>query len=206
MLSIENVSVRYGAKTAVENVSFRLRAGGWLMLCGPNGAGKSTLVRAIAQGVPYAGRVLLEGQDARAIRPAAFARAVGVLPQHNSVGFAFTVEEIVRMGRYAHRKGLFSASREGDEEAVNQALADTGLEEFRTQNVMTLSGGELQRVFLAQVLAQQPRILVLDEPANHLDLKYQQQVFGLVGEWLARPGHAALTVVHDLTLARRYGT
>ena len=168
--------------------------------------GQVHLVRAISGGVPYTGRILLQGQDVKAIKPVAFARAVGVLPQHNSVGYAFTVEEIVRMGRYAHRRGLLAGTDAGDEAAVRQAMEATGLTALRRQNVLILSGGELQRVFLAQVFAQQPRILVLDEPANHLDLKYQQQLFALIGDWLREEGHAVISVVHDLALARRYST
>lgn len=205
MLRVENVTVRYGAREALRGASLHLQAGQWLMLCGPNGAGKSTLVGAIGGGVPYTGRILLKGRDVRGMKPHRFARMVGVLPQHNSVGYAFTVEEIVRMGRYAHRRGLFSGGQ-GDEASVERAMAVTGLESLRHQNVLTLSGGELQRVFLAQVFAQEPEILVLDEPANHLDLKYQQQLFALIGDWLKQSGHAVITVVHDLSLARRYGT
>ena len=206
MLRAEEISVRYGARTVLDGVSFSLAAGQWLMLCGPNGAGKSTLVKAISGAAPYTGRVLLLGKDIRTVKPAAFARQVGVLPQHNSVGYAFTVEEIVRMGRYAHRRGLFSAADAQDEKAVEQAMEATGLKSLRRQSVLTLSGGELQRVFLAQVFAQQPQILVLDEPANHLDMKYQQQLFALIGDWLREDGHAVISVVHDLALARRYGT
>ena len=206
MLKLENITVRYGEKTAVDGVSLHLREGQWLMLCGPNGAGKSTLLGAAAQSLPYIGRVLLRGQDARRIAPAAFARAVGVLQQNNTVQYAFTVEEIIRLGRYAHRRRLFSGGSAEDEQAVEQALSDAGLTALRRQNVLTLSGGELQRVFLAQVLAQRPQVLLLDEPANHLDLRYQQQLFALIGDWLRQPGHAVLSVVHDLSLARCYGT
>lgn len=205
MLKLENVSVTLGKKKIVEDVSLQLEAGQWLMLCGPNGAGKSTLIRAMSRSVPYAGRILLRGEEIRRIRADRFARTVGVLPQHNGVDFAFTVEEIVRMGRYAHRPGLFRADS-GGEASVGEALEITGLTDLRHASALTLSGGELQRVFLAQVFAQRPDILLLDEPANHLDLKYQQQIFGLIADWLSQGGRAVITVVHDLSLARRYGT
>ena len=205
MLKLENVSVTLGKKKIVEDVSLQLEAGQWLMLCGPTGAGKSTLIRAMSRAVPYAGRILLRGEEIRRIRADRFARAVGVLPQHNGVDFAFTVEEIVRMGRYAHRPGLFRADS-GGEASVGEALEITGLTDLRRASALTLSGGELQRVFLAQVFAQRPDILLLDEPANHLDLKYQQQIFGLIADWLSQGGRAVITVVHDLSLARRYGT
>ena len=89
---------------------------------------------------------------------------------------------------------------------MEQALALTGLMELRRASMLTLSGGETQRVFLAQVFAQNPQALILDEPANHLDLKYQQHIFSLIQDWLKQPGRAVLSVVHDLSLARRFGT
>lgn len=206
MLNAEHITVRFGAFTAVEDVSFQLRAGDWLMLAGPNGAGKSTLVNALAQSVPYEGRFLLEDKDVCTLRPAALAREIGVLDQRNHMEYAYTVEEIVGLGRYAHEKGFLS-HRDGEgQEAVERALALTGLSSLRRANALTLSGGELQRVFLAQVFAQAPRILVLDEPANHLDLKYQQHIFDLISAWRRREKRAVISVVHDLSLARRYGT
>ena len=206
MLSAENVTVRYGDHTVVEGLSFTLREGQWLMLAGPNGAGKSSLIAAIAQAVPYTGTVLLEGRIVRAFKPAMLARKIGVLSQTHHVGYAYTVEEIVNLGRYAHSRGFFSARDDHGEERVEEALRLTGMEKLRGQNVLTLSGGELQRAFLAQVFAQNPEILILDEPANHLDLIYQKHIFSLIQDWLRQPGRAVMSVVHDLSLARRYGT
>ena len=206
MLTAERVTVRYGGRAVVDGVSFSLEAGQWLMLAGPNGAGKSTLIRAIAQGVPYTGRITLMGQDVRALRPAQLARQVGVLAQQHAVSYAYTVEEIVRLGRYAHAQGFLAGrDREGDAR-VEEALSMTGMAALRGKSVLTLSGGELQRAFLAQVFAQNPRVLLLDEPANHLDLGYQRHIFSLIGQWLQQPGRAVLSVVHDLSLALRYGT
>ena len=94
----------------------------------------------------------------------------------------------------------------GGKDQVERALSLTGLTNLRHASVLTLSGGELQRTFLAQVFAQNPQILILDEPANHLDLKYQQHIFSLISDWLKTPGRAVISVVHDLSLARKYGT
>ncbi len=206
MLKAKNVTVCYGAHPAVNHLSFSLKEGQWLMLVGPNGAGKSTLIDAISQGVPYTGRIELEGEDIRAYRPAKLARRIGVLSQRHSVGYAFSVEEIVGLGRYAYASDFLSGRDAEGKACVSQALRATGLEELRHANVLTLSGGELQRAFLAQVFAQDPQILLLDEPANHLDLVYQKHIFSLIQDWLAKPGRAVLSVVHDLSLARRYGT
>ena len=206
MLTGKNITVRFGAFTAVDDLSFQLREGQWLMLAGPNGAGKSTLIEAIAQGVPYSGCIQWEGQDLRTFKPDQLARRVGVLSQKNAVGYAYTVEEVVGLGRYAYKAGFFSGRDGEGQRRVEQALQLTGLTELRRASMLTLSGGETQRVFLAQVFAQDPRVLILDEPANHLDLKFQQHIFSLLQQWLKEPGRAVLSVVHDLSLARRYGT
>ena len=206
MLQGSHITVRYGDRTAVDDLSFHLREGQWMMLAGPNGAGKSTLIEAIAQGVPYTGTIEWQGRDIRMLKPAQLARCIGVLAQKNAVGYAYTVEEVVGLGRYAHKTGFLSGEREEGKAQVEKALEMTGLTALRHASMLTLSGGETQRVFLAQVFAQNPRVLILDEPANHLDLKYQQYVFTLIQSWLKEPGRAVLSVVHDLSLARRYGT
>ena len=206
MLTVNNLSVRYGDLTVVDDLSFSVSRGEWMMILGPNGAGKSTALSAIMQGTPYSGDVTFEGESLRRMRPQARARRIGALMQHNYMGYAYSVEEVVRLGRYAHSGRLLRGSTAADDQAVEQALRMTGMLNQRGQSVLTLSGGELQRTFLAQVFAQNPRVLLLDEPANHLDLGYQKHIFSLIGRWLSQPGRAVLSVVHDLSLARRYGT
>ena len=206
LLETQNLSVRYGEKTIVDGVTFSLNEGDWLMIVGPNGAGKSTIVNAVSQGVPYSGEVRVLDQDVRRYRAHELAKLVGVLAQTHAMGYGFTVGSVVRLGRYAYAPGLFSTGHAGDDDAVAQALALTGLTEIVDQNVLTLSGGELQRTFLAQLFAQNPRVLLLDEPTNHLDLVYQKQVFELIRVWLKTPGRAVVSVVHDLSLARAYGS
>lgn len=206
MLKADNITVRYGEHTVVDHLSFHLCEGQWLMLVGPNGAGKSTLIETISQGVPYTGNILLEDQDIRRFKPAQLARKIGVLAQKNAVGYAYTVDEVVGLGRYAYTQSFLSAQDDGGAAQVERALSLTGLTALRHASVLTLSGGELQRTFLAQVFAQNPQIMILDEPANHLDLKYQQHIFSLISQWLKTPGRAVMSVVHDLSLARKYGT
>lgn len=206
MLTAEGIRVRFGEAEVLKGVSFTLQAGQWLMVAGPNGAGKTTLVRAVAQGLPYAGRVLLAGEDLARMKPRLRARKLGVLMQRNHVEFDFSAEEVVRLGRYAYGGGLLGPPDAEGERHVEEALRLTGLGPLRHQPVTRLSGGELQRVFLAQLLAQDPAVLVLDEPANHLDLPYQKQMFDLIARWVKQPGRAVLSVVHDLSLARAYGS
>ena len=206
MLKAEHLTVRYGEKTVLRDVSLEVRAGEWLVIVGPNGAGKSTLAGALGKTVPYEGTVRLAGKNIREISGQEYARKVGVLSQNHSAVYGFTVEEVVGLGRYARHTGFL---RKGDPEGpgkIDEALALTGLADMRKRNMLTLSGGECQRVFLAQVFCQDPEILILDEPANHLDLPFQQELFTLIGEWLKTPGRAVVTVMHDLSLARKYGT
>ena len=206
MLKVENLSVCYGAKQILRDVSFEVGNGHWLMIVGPNGAGKTTIINAVSQGVPYTGAVTFEGKDVKSMKSRALARCIGVLSQKHYVGYSFTTEEVIRLGRYSHRPGLFEGGRDESERLVAQAIEMTGMEPFLKQSVLTLSGGELQRAFLAQLFAQAPKMLLLDEPTNHLDLIYQKQVFSLVRSWLDRTGGAVVSVVHDLSLARAYGT
>ena len=206
MLNVENMTVRYGENTIVKAISFDVLEGQWLMLVGPNGAGKSTIVNAIAQGVPYSGNVTFGGKDVRRMKPSEFAKNCGILTQTHNVNYSFTVEEIIRLGRYSYSGGLFAKSSSNDDKAVEEAARLTGMLSLMQQSVLTLSGGELQRTFLAQLFAQNPRLLILDEPSNHLDLVYQRQIFELTREWLAHSGRAVISVDHDLSLAKKYGT
>ena len=122
------------------------------------------------------------------------------------MGYSFSVQEVVRLGRYAHARNFLTTHSDQDEQSVVDALACTGLTELANQSVLTLSGGELQRTFLAQVFAQDPRLLILDEPTNHLDLVFQKRIFFLIDQWLKGSGRAVLAVVHDLSLARAFAT
>lgn len=206
MLTVENLSVRYGGLTIVDDVSLAVEENQWLMVAGPNGAGKSTLLGAVSRGIARTGTVRFMGEDIAGMKPPELAKRMGVLTQSHHVGYSFTVEEVVRLGRYAYSGGIFSTMSGEDEAKIAAALSLTGMASARNQSVLTLSGGELQRTFLAQLLAQDPKLLLLDEPSNHLDLLYQKQVFELIREWLEQPGRAVISVVHDLSLAKAYGT
>ena len=206
MLDVRDLSVAYGGRKIVKNVSFTVEPGQWLMIIGPNGAGKTTIINAISQGARYTGEVYFQGKDVRKMRSRELARCMGVLTQNHYVGYDFTVEEVIRLGRYSHRPGYFEGGRDESEAKVDEAVAKTGMEPFLKQSVLTLSGGELQRAFLAQLFVQDPKLLMLDEPTNHLDLVYQRQVFALVKKWMEDTGGAVVSVVHDLSLARMYGT
>lgn len=207
LLNVRDLTIQYGSLRVVDHISFSLQEGQWLMIVGPNGAGKSTILNALSGGVSYEGTIQFQGNDIRRIRASELARHIGVLSQNHMVGYGFTVREVVNLGRYAYRKGIMSGRDSGSEDAVQNALRDTGLTELADKSVLHLSGGELQRTFFAQLLAQNPDIMLLDEPANHLDLIYQKQCFELIEKWLsAEPGRAVISVVHDLSHAKACGS
>ena len=206
MLVVNDLTVKICGRKIVDSANFRVKEKEWLMIVGPNGAGKSTVVNAISQGVPYTGSILFDGEDISRCKPVERAKKLGVLMQYHFVGYSFTVEEVVKMGRYAYSPGMFSTINEESNEKIRAAMDQTGILSIKDQSVLTLSGGELQRTFLAQLLAQDPQLLILDEPTNHLDLIYQKQIFGLVKEWIDHTGRAVISVVHDLSLAKAYGT
>lgn len=129
MLEVSRLSVQFGQKKIVDGLSFTVEEGQWLMIVGPNGAGKSTALNAVTQGVPYTGRVLFAGQDVAKMKPALRAQAIGVLAQNHFVGYGFTVEEVVRLGRFAYAGGLFGRSQTEDREKVEQALTLAGLQD-----------------------------------------------------------------------------
>jgi len=206
LLEIKNLSVNYGKFNILENIDFFVEENQWLMVVGPNGAGKSTLINAVSQYIDYTGDVFYLNKDIKTYKSKELAQNLGVLSQSYYVNYPFTVNEVVSLGRYAYAPGIFSQKSGQDEEKIQNALKLTGLNEFVNRSVLTLSKGELQRTFLAQVFAQDPKILMLDEPTNYLDLVYQKQILELVSKWYRKDKRAVISVVHDLSLAKAYGT
>ena len=205
LLSAENLTVRYGGFTALSGVSFSLEAGEWMMLIGPNGSGKTTLAKAVTGALPYEGTIRIAGRDLSTFSAKELASRIGILSQHHELTYAFRAEEVVRLGRYAHRS-LFGAGDPDGRRKIEEAMEICGVRQFADKTLLSLSGGELQRVFLAQLFAQDPSILLLDEPTNHLDPLYQKQIFDLIREWVSCGSRAVLSIVHDLSIARAYGT
>jgi len=206
LLEISHLKVKYSDVYVVDDISFCVEEGQWLMIAGPNGAGKSTILNAISKGVPYEGEIRIKEKSIRSMKSVQLARHAGILSQNHMAGYDFTVREIVGLGRYAYQSSIFRSGMQNNEAAVSDAIHSAGLEKLEHKSILHLSGGEVQRTFLAQLFAQNPDIMILDEPANHLDLVYQKQVFELISSWLREPGRAVISVVHDLSLAKAYGT
>ncbi len=188
----------------LRHVSLHAQPGEVLALVGPNGAGKSTVLRVASGVLPTRhGQVTIDGDNVTALRGKELARRVAVVPQQMDVPFTMTVRELVGLGRTPHLRLLLGAGR-GDREAVEWALEVTSAGEFAGRFVDELSGGERQRVMLARALAQQPRLLLLDEPTANLDLHYQVSALDLVRGLAREHGLTVLAAIHDLQLAALY--
>ena len=204
LLQLDSLAFGYGSQPLFVETSLTMNAGEMVGLLGPNGAGKTTLLRlAIGALHPQRGRVLLGGRDLRHLSRKEVARRVAVVPQEFSTPFAFTVRELVGLGRTPYLS-FFGTERPADHQAVQQAMGATGTASLAGRIFNELSGGEKQRVALAMALAQQPELLVLDEPTTHLDLKYQIGVLELAQRLNRERGLTVLATMHDLNLASRY--
>jgi iron complex transport system ATP-binding protein len=203
-IQFEAASFAYGEATVLRDISLRVAAGEMVGLLGPNGAGKSTLLK-LASGVmrPQGGRVLLGAQEAHRLARAEAARRVAVVPQEFAVQFAYTVRQLVELGRTAHL-GLWGVLGTHDRAAVQAALSATSLTELAERIYNELSGGERQRVLVAMALAQTSEMLLLDEPTAHLDIRHQVEVLDLLRGLNQERGLTVIAAMHDLNLAARY--
>lgn len=202
LLAAHHLHVALDDQPILRDVSFDLEAGSRVGLLGPNGSGKTTLLRAINGVLPYEGRLQLGGREIQAWSPSALARRMAFVRQSPSLTFDFRVDELVLLGRAPHKSWLQSYSTQ-DRAMVHAALAQVDLDGFADRSVLSLSGGELQRVFLAQALVQEADLLLLDEPTSHLDVHYQFAFMEQV-EALVDRGCAVFAVFHDLELAARH--
>lgn len=204
LLSVEGLCCGYGQRPVLHELSLAVSPGELVAVVGPNGCGKSTLVRAIGGGLrPTAGRVLLNGRSVASMRPREVARQMAVVAQDTGVGFDFTVEEIVTLGRLPYVSRLRGETA-ADRAAVEQAMVATRTLELAHRSITGLSGGERQRVMVARALAQQPKLLLLDEPTAHLDIAHQVELMDLVRRLNREEGLTVVAVLHDLNLAAQY--
>jgi len=203
-LKIQQVCFSYLNGLVLENVSLSVAAGEMVGLIGPNGSGKTTLVK-LASGVlkPGRGEVSLDGTSLSRLNRRSVARAVAVVPQRFHIAFAFTVIDIVMLGRIPFLKA-FAEEREADKQSVSNALALVGIDGLRERRFDELSGGERQKVILAMALAQQPELLLLDEPTTHLDIARQVEILELVRSLNRERGLTVVAAMHDLNLASLY--
>lgn len=203
-LGAQSICVHLGKTPVLHDVSFSILRGTVTAIIGPNGSGKSTLLRALARLLrPTTGSVLLDGTAIARMSPGQVARQIATLPQSPAIVSGMTVQEVVEQGRYPHT-GPLRVLSDRDRAAVERALRLTSTSGFRHRLLESLSGGERQRVWIALALAQEPRILLLDEPTTFLDINHQIQVLDLIAQLNREHALTVVMVLHDLNQASRY--
>ena len=204
MLSLESLTVGYGHRTVLRDVTLDVARGEVVALIGPNGAGKSTLIRAASAVLrPAAGRVIAAGEDVHRLGADRRAKLVAVVPQAASLPDAFTAADTVLMGRTAH-VGWLGRESDADRNAAEEAMRRTSTSTLASRRIEDLSGGERQLVLIARALAQCAPVLLMDEPTAHLDLRHQEAILKLARSLARSEGLAILIALHDVNLAARH--
>lgn len=203
-LTLDQVSFSYGDTQVLHHIDLEVKQGEMVALLGPNGSGKTTLIK-LASGVlhPQAGEIYLDGSNLRRLKRRQIAQRVAVVPQQFHMPFAFTLREVVLLGRTPFLKA-FSDEGARDRQAVDSAMELIGIEKLRGRFFNELSGGERQKAILAMALVQEPRLLLLDEPTAHLDINHQTELLELVKRLNQEQGITVLGAMHDLNLAALY--
>ena len=204
MLDINDLKFTYNKREVLDGVTFDIKPGEILGILGMNGCGKTTLLKNLNKNLePNSGAILLEGEDMAEMTKRSIAQKIAVVPQGNEIKFAFTVNDIVSMGRIPFLS-TFSGESSNDLKIIDEAIKMAGLEEYRDRYINTMSGGERQRVIIARALAQTPKIILMDEPTLHLDINMQFEVLDLVYRLSREKGLTVAIVSHDLPLVARY--
>jgi ABC-type cobalamin/Fe3+-siderophores transport system ATPase subunit len=202
-VEVVGLTAGYGRTRVLDAVRLTVEPGGWLAVIGPNGSGKSTLLRSILGFHPHRGQVRVDGVPTTGMPRRERARSMAYAPQTPVLPEGVTTRDYVTLGRTPHRP-LLAAPRGVDRQVVADVMERLGLEPMAERQLTTLSGGEQQRAVLARSLAQQPRVLLLDEPTAALDLGHAQQVLDLVDRLRRQDGLTVVSTLHDLTLAGQY--
>lgn len=204
MIYVKELYAGYGNSDIIKNISFKVDNGEKLCIIGPNGCGKTTMLRAIAGLLKYRGEVFLNNKDLSTLKRIDISRSMAFMAQLSSVYFTYSVYDTVALGRYAvSSKKIFSEINSKDNEIILSSLKRVELLDIKDKLITELSGGQLQRVFLARVFAQEPNTILLDEPTNHLDIKHQIELVELLEEWTRERGCTLISVMHDINLAMK---
>lgn len=205
LMTAREVYAGYGKRSVLHNISLSIRTGEIVSLLGPNGSGKSTLLKALIGLIPtQQGDIALWGSTLRSLSARQIARKLAFVTQGAQAPVGFTVEELVSQGRFPHRDAFFLMRPSRHHQAVERALTHTALRSLRHRPVTQLSGGERQRVWLAMAIAQEPQVLLLDEPMTYLDITHQLDVLELVGQLNRDRGVTVFMALHDLNFAARF--
>ena len=204
MLEVKNLYTGYDKKEIIKNINFEIKRGENLCIVGPNGCGKSTLLKSIANIIEYKGNVKIDGKEVNSLSRLELAKKIGLMSQITQMYFPYTVYDTVSLGRYAYSKGAFATLSSEDDEIIIDSIKKVGIYELKDKMITELSGGQLQRVFLARVFAQNPDVILLDEPTNHLDFKHQIELLENLNEWVKQNNKIVVGVLHDLNLVQYF--
>ncbi|WP_434752394.1 ABC transporter ATP-binding protein [Paenibacillus amylolyticus] len=201
LVSVTEAGKTYGDHCALQSIDWQVKEGDWWGVVGPNGSGKSTLLQLIAGTESLSeGQISIEGRDIGSYSRKDLSRMIAVLQQDGLPAISYPVRDVVEMGRYPYQNWLGRESADGAR-VVDRVLEELGLTELADRPLDSLSGGQRQRVALAKVMAQEPRLLLLDEPTTFLDIKYQLQFMELLAAWQQKSNITIVAVLHDLNLA-----
>lgn len=204
MLEVKNLYCGYENKEIIKNISFTVKNGENLCIVGPNGCGKSTLLKSIANIINYKGSIKIDGIESYKLSRLELAKKVGLMSQVSQLYFPYTVYDTVSLGRYAYSKGAFAKLSSKDKEIIVDSMNKVGIYDLKDKLITELSGGQLQRVFLAKIFAQDPDIILLDEPTNHLDFKNQIDLLENLNDWVKNNNKIVIGVLHDLNLVQYF--
>ncbi|MDF2607388.1 MAG: iron transporter ATPase [Bacillales bacterium] len=202
VLDVENISFSYNNVSFLEDISFSAKKGQFVGILGPNGSGKSTLIKLLSGYLKwFSGDIKINGKSILEFSSKDRATKISVLSQESTNNINFTSEEVVSLGRYAHQSGFWNYLTEEDYSIINNSLNATNSFKFKNRYLSELSGGEKQRIFLSQILAQSSDIILLDEPSNHLDLKIQANVLKKIKDHAQLHSKTIISVFHDVNVA-----
>ncbi len=202
MIEIKQVSKKYGSLVVLDDIHLTIKDGAVTALIGPNGAGKSTLLGVISKLIEAdSGTVLLDGESISKIKPNVFAKAIAILKQTNQINVNLTVRELVSFGRWPHSKGNLTKE---DEAKIDEAIKFLRLKEVEHKSINQLSGGQKQRAYIAMIVAQDTKYVLLDEPLNNLDMRYSVDMMLILQDLVKKLGKTVMIVLHDINFAATF--
>lgn len=203
-IEVKDLNFGYKKELVLKDISFKVEEGSFVSIVGPNGSGKSTILKLLNNiYISEASDILIDGQDIKKFKKKKLARKMALVPQNTIIDYEFTVEEVVLMGRHPY-KGRFENENNQDSQIVKDALEMTNTLHLKDRIITELSGGERQRVFIARALAQNPSIILLDEPTAHLDINHQIEILNLLKRLNKEKGTTIILVIHDINLGVRF--